>query len=159
MDAIHVLAIWLHTIAFVMAWGYYGILARIVIPALGRTPDARARGTILQAIERQALPLVVLALVLFTVTGTYLLLIDPHYQGLGNIFASTWTRLIMAKHVVVIGLVVLAALVDWLIRRLPDAGPEDGSGPTLGLVALLADGVTGLGALIALLTVVAQAAA
>jgi uncharacterized membrane protein len=158
MDATHVLALWLHTIAFVIAWGYYGILARIIVPALERTLDPRARASTLVAIERRALPWIVLSLVLFTVTGMYLLVADPHYQGLGNIFGSAWTRLIMVKHVLVIGLVVLAGLVDWLIRRLPDPAEAADARPTLGLVALLADGVTGLGALIALLTVAAQAA-
>ena len=159
MDTTHVLAGWLHTIAFVIAWGYYGILARIIIPALEHTLDARARGWTLAAIERRALRLIILSLVLFAATGTYLLVVDPHYQGLGNLFASTWTRLIMVKHVLVIGLVVLAGLVDWLIRRLPDPAAAPDREPTLGLIALLADGVTGLGALIALLTVAAQSAA
>jgi uncharacterized membrane protein len=158
MDAVHVLAVWLHTVAFVIAWGYYGILARIIVPALERTLDPRARASTLLAIEHRALPLIVLSLVLFTVTGTYLLAVDPHYQGLGNIFASTWTRLIMVKHILVVGLVVLAGLVDWLIRRLQDPVEAPDREPTLGLVALLADGATGLGALIALLTVAAQAA-
>jgi hypothetical protein len=28
MDILQVLAVWLHTLAFVIAWGYYGILGR-----------------------------------------------------------------------------------------------------------------------------------
>ena len=158
MDAPQVLALWLHTIAFVIAWGYYGVLGRIILPALERSLDRRGRVSALQAIERRALPLIVLSLILFAVTGSYLLVVDPHYQGLGNLFASTWTRLIMIKHVLIIGLVVLAGLVDWLIRRAPDPDEPDDRGPGLGLIALAADGVTGLGALIALLTVAAQAA-
>lgn len=158
MDVPQVGATWLHTLAFVIAWGYYGVLGRIILPALERSLDRRGRVAALQAIERRALPLIVLSLILFTVTGSYLLVVDPHYQGLGNLFASTWTKLITIKHVLVIGLVVLAGLVDWLIRRAPDPDDQDDGGPGLGLVALAADGVTGLGALAALLTVAAQAA-
>ena len=158
MDVPQVAATWLHTLAFVIAWGYYGVLGRIILPALERSLEGRARTSALQAVERRALPLIVLSLILFTVTGGYLLVVDPHYQGLGNLFASTWTRLIMIKHVLVIGLVVLAGLVDWLIRRAPYSDDPDDGGPGLGLIALAADGVTGLGALIALLTVAAQAA-
>ena len=37
MDWLLLLALWLHTIALVIAVGYYGVLARIVIPALERS--------------------------------------------------------------------------------------------------------------------------
>ena len=158
MDVPQVGATWLHTLAFVIAWGYYGVLGRIILPALERSLEGRARTAALLAVERRALPLIVLSLILFTITGSYLLVVDPHYQGLGNLFASTWTRLIMIKHVLVVGLVVLAGLVDWLIRRAPDPDDSVDGGAGLGLIALAADGVTGLGALIALLTVAAQAA-
>ena len=157
MDAAHVFATWLHTIAFVIAWGYYGVLGRIILPALERSLEGRARAAALLAIERRAIPLILLALVLFTVTGSYLLLGDPQYQGLGNLFATTWTKLIAIKHVVVVGFVVLAALIDWMIRRAPDPDDADDHGPAFDLIGLAADGVTGLGALIALLTVAAQA--
>ena len=118
MDLPQVLAIWLHTLALVIAWGYYGILGRIMLPALERSLDRPAQAAALVAIERRALPLVVLSVVLFTATGAYLLVIDPHYAGLGDFFASTWTMLMLVKHVLVVGLVVLGVDVDRLIRRL-----------------------------------------
>ncbi len=159
MDALQVLALWLHTLAFVIAWGYYGVLARIILPGLERSLDRSSRVSAVVAIERQALPLIVLTLVLFAVTGAYLLVVDPHYAGLGNFMASTWTRLMMAKHVLVVGLVALAVLVDWLIRRAADAEDDETGVSTVRLAGLAAEGVTALGALIALLTVAAQASA
>ncbi len=159
MDAPHVLALWLHTIAFVIAWGYYGVLARIVVPALERSLDLSTQASALVAIERRALPFIGLTLVLFMVTGTYLLLIDPQYAGLGNVFASTWTRLMLAKHTLVAIMVVLAVLVDWLVRQLRERDPDDLRPSDLRFVAVAADGVAGVGALIALVTVAAQATA
>jgi uncharacterized membrane protein len=159
VDAIQVLALWLHTIAFVIAWGYYGILARIVLPALERSLDLPAQASTLLAIERRALPFLGMTLVLFVVTGTYLLVIDPQYAGLGNVFASTWTRLMLVKHTLVVGMVVLVVLVDWMIRQLRHRDGDDLRASDLRLVALAADGVTGDGALIALVTVAAQATA
>lgn len=159
MDAPHVLALWLHTIAFVIAWGYYGVLARIVVPALERSLDLRAQASALIAIERRALPFVGLTLVLFLVTGTYLLLVDPQYAGLGNVFASDWTRLMLVKHTLVALMVLLAVLVDWLVRQLEDRAGDDVRASDLRFVALAADGATGVGALIALVTVAAQATA
>jgi len=162
LDVAQVLAVWIHTLAFVIAWGYYGVLARMILPGLEQSIDRPGQVAALAAIERRALPLVVLSLVLFTVTGTYLLLVDPHYAGLGNFFASTWTALMLVKHVLVIALVALGVGVDMLIRRLTDsAGTSDETAQRSALrrVELAAEGVTGLGALIVLMTAAAQATA
>jgi len=156
MDLPHVLAVWLHTLAFVIAWGYYGILGRMVLPALERSLDSPARVAALVAIERRALPLIALSLVLFTATGAYLLVADPGYQGLGNVFASTWTTLMLAKHVLVVGLIAVAAYVDVCIRRLGEATNERDRGSALRRLTWSSEGATGLGALIVLLTVAAQ---
>jgi uncharacterized membrane protein len=157
MDFPVVLAVWLHTLAFVIAWGYYGILGRMVLPALERSLDRPTQAAALAAIERQALPLIAISLVLFGATGAYLLVVDQHYAGLGNVFASTWTTLMLIKHVLVIGLIVLGLYVDILIRRAGDATSDDVRGSVLRRVGWSAEGATGLGALIVLLTAAAQA--
>ena len=79
MDIPQVLAIWLHTVALVIAWGYYGILGRVVLPAIERSLDRTTQGATLVAIERRAVPLVLVSVVLFTVTGSYLLLVNPRW--------------------------------------------------------------------------------
>jgi uncharacterized membrane protein len=159
MDVPQVLAVWLHTLAFVIAWGYYGILGRMVLPALEQSLERLAQAAALVAIERRALPLVVLSLVLFAASGTYLLVIDPQYAGLGDFFASTLATLMLVKHVLVVGLVALGVYVDRLIRRVGDATNENARESALRRLALSAEGATGLGALIVLLTAAAQASA
>jgi uncharacterized membrane protein len=159
MDIAQVLAIWLHTVALVIAWGYYGILGRIALPALERSLDQETLPTVLLRIERRAVPLVGLSAVLFTLTGSYLLVIHPHYAGLGNVFASSWTLLMLGKHVLVIGFVALAIAVDLLVRRIARTLDEGLRRRDLRLVRFGAEGATGLGALIVLLTAVAQVAA
>ena len=156
MDVAQVFAVWLHTLAFVIAWGYYGILGRVLLPSLGRSLDTATEVGALAAVERRALPLVLLSTVLFVVTGSYLLVVDPRYEGLGNVFANSWTVLMLVKHLVVIGLVGLAVAVDVLVRRAADAADDTGRQAALRRVRLAAEGATGLGALIVLLTVVAQ---
>ena len=42
MDIGLILALWLHTLAFVIAWGDYGVLGRIILPALARSLDVVA---------------------------------------------------------------------------------------------------------------------
>ena len=158
MDLLAVVAVWLHTVAFVIAWGYYGILARIILPGLERSVAPASLGPTLVAIERRALPLVVLAMVLFGATGTYLLVSDPEYAGLGNFFATTWTTLMVVKHVLVVGLVAVAVAVDGWIRALGEAPPSRDAPVELARVRLGAEAATALGALIALLTAAAQLA-
>jgi uncharacterized membrane protein len=159
MDVPQLLAIAVHTLAFVIAWGYYGILGRIVLPALERTLEGVALGTAIGEIERRALPLVVLSAILFMVSGSYLLVADPHYAGLGNLFASTWTTLILLKHVVVLVLVVLAVAVDTYARRVANAIDDAVRTRALRRLSLAAEATTGVGALVVLLTAAAEAAA
>ena len=158
MDLMQVGAVWLHTVAFVIAWGYYGILARMILPGLAGTLDLAGQTRTLAAIERRALPLVLLAVVLFFLTGTYLLVTAPEYTGLGDI-STTWSALILVKHMLVAGLVGLGFLIDYLIRGAAEAQADEDRAHDLRWTGLAADGATGLGALIALATVAAQLAA
>ncbi len=156
MDIAQVLAVWLHTLAFVIAWGYYGVLGRMILPALERSLDGPALGRSLGELERRALPLLGLSMVLFTITGTYLLFVSHEYEGLGNFFANSWTALMLVKHLVVVALVALAVAVDLLIRRTERAASEDERKGALRLLGLSAEGATGLGAVIVLVTAAAQ---
>jgi len=157
MDLMQVGAAWLHTVAFVIAWGYYGILARVILPGLAGSLDLEGRTRTLAEIERKAQPYVLLAVVLFFLTGTYLLVTAPEYTGVGDI-STTWSALILLKHLVVIGLVGLGVLIDYLIRGAAEAQTDKDRASDLRWLRFAADGATGLGALIALLTVAAQLA-
>ncbi len=159
MDVPHVLAIWLHTLALVIVLGYYGILGRVVLPALERSLDGQTQASALMAIERRALPLVILSMALFTGTGVYLLVADPQYAGLGNFFASTWTTLMLVKHVLVVGVIALGVSVDHFVRRADEATTADARDAAIRSLALCAEGATGVGALTILLTAAAQVVA
>jgi len=157
MDLMQVGAVWLHTVAFVIAWGYFGILARMILPGLAGSLDRAGQVKALVAIEAKALPFVLLAVALFVISGTYLLVTNPAYTGLGS-FSSTWATLMLFKHLVVIVLVGLGVLIDRLIRGLAELARDEDRAKDLRWIGLAADGATGLGALIALLTAAAQLA-
>jgi uncharacterized membrane protein len=156
---VQVLALWIHTLALVIVLGYYGILGRITIPALERSLDLPAQVKVLVAIERRALPLVLLSVVLFVVTGTYLLVVNPQYAGLGHFFATTWSSLMVIKHGIVIVLVVLGVILDWLIRDVAQETDDPRRKSGLRRIRLGAEGATALGALAILLTAAAQLSA
>src|SRR3970282_1719095 len=100
MDLTRVGAIALHTLAMMIVLGYYGVLGRIVLPALRRTLETRQLALSLVAVERRAKPLLVISIALFAITGIYLMIVDEQYAGLGNVVGSTWATLVLGKHVV-----------------------------------------------------------
>jgi uncharacterized membrane protein len=158
MDIAQLLGIALHTLGFVIVCGYYGILARVVLPAIQRSLDPPAQATTLEAVERAALPLLLISAVLFLVTGTYLLLIDPEYQGLGAI-RDSWSTLMLLKHLVVAGLVALGVTVDVLVRLVGEAEDDVTRTAAIRRVRLAAEGATGAAGLTILLTAAAQLSA
>lgn len=156
MDIVQVLAVWIHTLALVIVMGYYGVLGRMVIPALRSSVDVPAQASTMISLERRALPFVLLATALFIATGTYLLFANDRYEGLGNLFASTWTTLILIKHLVVVAFVGLGVVVDVFIRDLGVMSTDADRSAGLRRVGLTAEAATGVGALIILLTAAAQ---
>jgi uncharacterized membrane protein len=156
MDIGVLLAAWLHTVAFVIAWGYYGIAGRFMIPGLRDGLTGEQQVNVLAGVERRALPFVLISLVLFTVTGTYLLFVAPEYQGLGNFFASTWTTLMLIKHVVILALVAAAVSYSMFVRRSTRADDDEARTRYVRYARFSAEAATALGAIVALLTVAAQ---
>jgi len=139
----------------VIVLGYYGILGRIVLPGLKRTLDDRRLAEVLLVIEQRARPFLVLSIAAFAITGIYLTFADEQYEGLVAIGSSTWTTLILLKHLVVAGIVGLGVVLDRMIEGLAawEAGPPERS---VRLTGLLAEGITALGAIVILMTAAAQ---
>lgn len=158
MDVLQVATVWLHSLATVILLGYYALLALVVVPVLRRTLDGPAIGRAIAAIERRALPLVLASIGVFLVTGMYLMLTDDRFVGLGHFFGSTWSTLIVVKHVVVVALIGIGVAIDLLV--VPDvATPLDERARTVavGRLARGASAIAALGAIVLLLTAAAQA--
>jgi uncharacterized membrane protein len=159
MDIVQVLAVWVHTLALVIAMGYYGVLGRMVVPALQHSVAVPAQVATMISLERRALPFMLLATVLFVVTGTYLLVVSPSYAGLGNVFASTWTTLMLIKHGLVVVFIGLGVALDLFVHGLGAQAPDTEITALPRRVRLTAEVATGVGALIILLTAAAQLSA
>ena len=158
MDVVLAAAVWLHSLATVVLLGYYAILALVVVPVLRSAVNGPAIGRVIPAIERRALPLVIAATVIFLVTGLYLMLGDGRFSGFGHFFGSTWSTLIVIKHVVVVALVGVGVYLDLLVMP-AIAGPVD-EAARAAAVARLARSATALvvlGAIVLLMTAGAQA--
>lgn len=152
--------VWAHLIATVVLVGYYAVLTVMLLPALGaaRGTDIRARGgpsqapmELLGAVERRAMPILVTMLVVFLATGVALLTGDRRYSGAGSI-ESSWATLLLVKHVLIVGMLVLGSYLDGLIVRAAQAPGVVG----FRRITWTTRGVAALGAVVLLLTAAAQ---
>ena len=150
MDVAQAVAAWLHSLATVILLGYYALLALVVVPVLRSAVNGPALGRVIPAIERRALPLTLASIGVFLVTGTYLLLTDDRFLGLGHVFENAWSTLIVIKHVLVIALIGFGVFIDLLV--VPDiANPADEAARTAAIrrLARSASAIAALGAIVA----------
>ncbi len=104
-QALTVLSFWLHSLAMTVFIGHYLLLALIYLPAMRPNPLDVA-GPILSGISRQSRRWMYASLVVFMITGVYLMLVDPGYMGVGK-FGNIWSMMMLIKHIVI--LVMLGA--------------------------------------------------
>jgi uncharacterized membrane protein len=156
MSALAVGATWIHTLAIVVLLGYYAVLSLIVLPWLSAGGSVEP-GRVLAALERRAMPWILVSIGLFTVTG--LALMAAHTGP-----SPVWTPLIIAKHVIVVAMVALGVVMDRvLVPRVDGTWWTPAVEPTTDVrdlrpiaQALATMGV--LGAVVLLLTAAAQLA-
>jgi uncharacterized membrane protein len=111
------LSVWLHAIATVVLIGHYLLLSGVYIPVL-----TKYNGSILSEISKRSRPWLYASLLIFLITGTYLMLIDPGYLGFMN-FGNFWGIVMLIKHLLVIGMIGLGFWFNAILR----VGPMMGS--------------------------------
>jgi uncharacterized membrane protein len=102
------LSLWLHTVATVVMFGHYIFMRLIYLPIFERQVQRNALQELLEQTSGRLRPFFGGSLLIFLVTGTYLMLINESYLGLGNFFGNSWSTLIVIKHALVIVFLVLA---------------------------------------------------
>lgn len=105
---------WLHLLATVLWLGGLAMLVLLAWPSLAGQPpgEESAAGQFVGAVERRFRPLANVSLVVLLVTGMIQMGGDPHYAGLLQ-FGSPWSLSLLAKHLVIVGMVAVAALLQW----------------------------------------------
>ena len=102
-----------HLAATVLWIGGLAIMALVVWPSSRRVLGSDPRlADLLIALRRRFQPLANLSLAVLVVTGMIQMTADPHYDGL-LVFANDWSRAILLKHLVVIGMVIVGAALQW----------------------------------------------
>ena len=147
------LSTWLHTLATIGMIGYFVFASLIYLPVFERQMQAKELCELLERVSDRLRPLFAGSLLTFLVTGTYLMMINDKYLGLGHFFGNLWSSLIVIKHVLVVPFLALAifserAYLKQISDEKPDALKKFRSALSINMI---------LGLLILLLTAIAQA--
>ena len=119
------LSTWLHALATVVFIGYYLFASLIYLPVLERQMQTNALRELLEQVSARLRPFFGGSLLIFLVTGTYLMLINQNYLGLGNFFANQWSILMVSKHVLVLVFLALAIFSERaFLGQISDERPE-----------------------------------
>jgi uncharacterized membrane protein len=99
MSFLIALSVWLHALATVVMIGHYLLLSVIYLPVL-----EKGGGTFLSGISKRSRSWIYASLVIFMLTGIYLMFADPNYLGVGD-FDNSWSLLMLVKHVLIVGMI------------------------------------------------------
>ncbi|MBN1285015.1 MAG: CopD family protein [Anaerolineae bacterium] len=112
MDTVlHAAATWLHLLATAILIGQYVLLSFVYVPLFTRQLKGATLGEMLEALFDKARPFVLGSVLVFIITGIYLMLVDSSYLGFGD-FGNTWSVMMLVKHILVLALFVLGAYVE-----------------------------------------------
>lgn len=92
------LSIWLHALGTVILIGHYLLLSVIYLPALEKDG-----GMFLSQISKRSRPWMYISLVIFMITGIYLMFVNPDYLGVGK-FGNLWSVMMLVKHLLIVGM-------------------------------------------------------
>lgn len=107
------IAFWLHMAATIVWIGGLFYMAVIVNPALERLPEQRGR--LAEDMRRRFQPLAWLSLFVLIGTGLLQMSGNPNYDGLFA-FSNPWSRSILAKHIAIGVMVLVAAYQTWVLN-------------------------------------------
>jgi uncharacterized membrane protein len=106
----------LHLVATVVWIGGLVALTVVIWPETRKLIAKRENGAILldllDNLRKRFYVLANLSLIVLLVTGLFQMDKNPHYDGLLQ-FTNDWTRAILLKHIAVLGMLVIGAVMQW----------------------------------------------
>ena len=144
------LSVWLHALGTVVLVGHYLLLSVIYLPALAK--DGRS---FLSDISKRSRPWMYASLLVFMVTGIYLMFADPNYLGVGD-FGNLWGVLMLVKHLLIVAMIVLGFIFNAILRVGPLMASNNRAETGLRRFRLYSNLMAISGVLVLLLTALAQ---
>jgi hypothetical protein len=95
------------------------------------------------------------SLIIFAVTGIYLMFADPNYLGVGNL-GNVWSVLMLIKHLIILGMLALGFWFNAIWRVGPQMSTNSGAALALKRFRLYNNAMAVSGVLVLLLTALSQ---
>jgi uncharacterized membrane protein len=111
------LSTWLHALATIVLVGYFPFTGLIYLPVLERQMQPNALRAMFEQVSARLRPFFGGSLLIILVTGTYLMLTNKSYLGLGHFFANPWSSLIVIKHFLVLAFLALAVFPERAFQK------------------------------------------
>lgn len=144
------LSVWLHALATVVFIGHYLLLSTIYLPAL-----EKSGGAFLSEISKRSRSWLYASLVVFLLTGTYLMLVDTGYLGFMN-FGNFWGIVMLLKHILILGMIGLGFWYNAFLRVGPMMASNNSAELGIRRFRTYSNLMTIAGMLVLLLTALAQ---
>ncbi len=108
---------WFHLVATVVWLGSLATMVLIARPGLRRVlgEDSHLFNLISDSLERRSRPLANVSLMILLITGMIQMSGDSHYEGFLAI-RSIWSMSLLAKHILVLGMIVVSAVLQWGVQ-------------------------------------------
>ncbi|HJS18531.1 MAG TPA: hypothetical protein VJ785_07270 [Anaerolineales bacterium] len=153
-ETLTVLSFWLHSIAMTIFIGHYLLLALITLPAVRKSPLGTT-GPVLSGISRQSRRWMYISIILFMLTGIYLMFADPNYLGVGD-FGNFWSVMMLVKHILILVMIGAGFWFNAILRVGPMLNSRNGAEQAFGRFNLYVNIMAISGVLVLLLTALAQ---
>ena len=144
------ISIWLHTLATVIFIGHFVLLAGIYLPALSKN------GAGLSEISKRSRNWMYVSLLIFIVTGTYLMVIDTGYLGFMD-FGNFWGIAMLVKHILVLAMIGMGFWFNAILRVGPMMNSNNNTDMAIVRFRRYVNAMAICGVLVLLLTALAQA--
>ena len=144
------LSVWLHALGTVILIGHYLLLSVIYLPVL-----EKGGGTFLSQISKRSRPSMYASLVIFMVTGIYLMFADPNYLGVGD-FGNFWSLMMLVKHLLIVGMIALGFWYNAFLRVGPMMASNNNAELGIRRFRMYSSLMAISGVLVLLLTALAQ---
>lgn len=144
------LSVWFHAVGTVLLIGHYLLLSVIYLPVLEKNG-----GAFLSEISRRSRPWMYVSLVIFMVTGIYLMFADPNYLGVGD-FGNFWSVMMLVKHLLVVAMIGLGFWYNAILRVGPMMVSNNNAELGIRRFRMFSNLMAICGVLVLLLTALAQ---
>jgi uncharacterized membrane protein len=149
------ISVWLHSLATVVLIGHFILLALIYLPALTKNGLENNNGMMLSQISKHSRGWMYASLFIFVVTGIYLMVADPNYQGVGN-FSNRWSILMLIKHLIIMMMIAMGFWFNAILRVGPQMSSNSGAIMALKNFRFYTSAMAICGTLVLLLTAFSQ---